>query len=176
MKTPKTLIVCNSIHHGNTLKVAQAMADVFDARILRPEEVDPAGLGDFDLIGLGSGIYFGRAHPAIRQLVLALARPGNAPKCVFLFSTSGIPFLSWLWHRPLKRQLERAGSAIVGEFSCRGWDTVGPLRLLGGINRCHPDLHDLERARRFAYAISLKALRQAPRDDVDVFAGHANDL
>ena len=126
MKTPKTLIVCKSTHHGNTLKVAQAMADVFDARILRPEEVDPAGLGDFDLIGLGSGIYFGRAHPAIRQLVLALARPGNAPKFVFLFSTTGIPFLSWLWHRPLKRQLERAGSAIVGEFSCRGWDTVCP--------------------------------------------------
>ena len=55
-----------------------------------------------------------------------------------------------IYHRPLRRALEKKGFEVVGEFSCRGYDTFGALCLIGGLNRKHPDEQDLLRAERFA--------------------------
>ena len=38
---------------------------------------------------------------------------------------------------------------ILGEFSCKGYDTFGPFKLVGGIAKGHPDERDLENARSF---------------------------
>ena len=50
----KTLIVCVSIHHGNTRRVAEAMANEIGATILTPDEVGPEQLDDYDLVGWGA--------------------------------------------------------------------------------------------------------------------------
>ena len=52
----KTLIICESVHHGNTKKIADAMAAVLNAEIKKPAEIDVGKLGEYDLIGFGSGI------------------------------------------------------------------------------------------------------------------------
>ena len=39
---------------------------------------------------------------------------------------------------------------VVDDFSCRGFNTHGPLKLVGGINKGHPDLKDLKHAEIFA--------------------------
>jgi flavodoxin len=54
----KALIICESVHHGNTKKVAEAFAGVLNATVKKPGEVDPAALAQYDLIGFGSD------HPA----------------------------------------------------------------------------------------------------------------
>jgi flavodoxin len=143
----KTAIVFASRHHANTQRVAEAMARATGADLFDAEAADPQALTRYDLIGFGSGIYFGSPHRALRRLVLDLP-PGT--KSVFVFSTAGLPFLSRLWHCRLKQKLSRKGYRLVGEFSCRGWDTVGPLRLIGGLNRRHPNDDDLNRASLFA--------------------------
>ena len=38
---------------------------------------------------------------------------------------------------------------VLGEFSCKGFDTFGPFKLVGGIAKGHPDEQDLSNARRF---------------------------
>lgn len=38
---------------------------------------------------------------------------------------------------------------MLGEFSCKGYDTFGPFKLIGGIAKGHPDTQDLENARKF---------------------------
>ena len=38
---------------------------------------------------------------------------------------------------------------MLGEFSCKGYDTFGPFKLVGGIAKGHPDERDLENARAF---------------------------
>ena len=38
---------------------------------------------------------------------------------------------------------------IVGEFSCKGFDTFGPFKLIGGISKGHPDKNDLDNAKAF---------------------------
>lgn len=144
-------IVVTSTHHGNTLRVAEAMATVMRAELLTPEQVTADQLSDYDLVGFGSGIYFGRHNPSLRRLVTSSAQ---LPPSAFVFSTAGLPWLWRLFHWPLRHVLEKRGCCVIGEFSCRGWDTVGPLFLMGGINRHHPDDRDLQRATEFANRLS----------------------
>jgi len=150
MGNEKTLIICKSVHHQNTAKVAQAIANVLRAEICEPEDVPYARLDEYDLIGLGSGIYFGRFHSALRRWVCEMPNVPSQGRRVFLFSTSGLSFLWRVWHWPIKSRLQKKGWDVTGEFHCRGFDTVGPLWLMGGINRHHPDDRDLERAASFA--------------------------
>lgn len=69
---------------------------------------------------------------------------------VFLFTTSGLPLLAKVWHWPLKSALMKKGYDVMTEFTCRGFDTWGPLWLTGGLNRKHPDERDIQRAQEFA--------------------------
>ena len=68
----KTLIVCVSVSHGNTRKIASAMADVLGAEVVEPETVNLATLGDYDLVGFGSGIFGMAFHPRLRTFVASL--------------------------------------------------------------------------------------------------------
>lgn len=45
---------------------------------------------------------------------------------------------------------------MLGEFSCKGYDTFGPFKLVGGIAKGHPDERDLENARKFYREIQAR--------------------
>jgi flavodoxin len=149
LMTRPALLLCKSVHHGNTLLVAERIAAVLDAMVVDPDEAE-VPVTDSTLIGIGSGIYFARFHKSIRDWLKRLPENAGRGHQAFLFSTSGLPFLSALYHRPLRRALERKGFEVVGSFSCRGHDTFGPLWILGGLNRKHPSERDFRRAERFA--------------------------
>ena len=151
MATGKTLIICDSVHHGNTRRIAEAMAEEMGATVLTLEEVHPEQLEDYDLVGWGSGIYFARHADSLHLLAKNLPLQ---PRQVFIFSTAGLPFLRSWFHSRLGATLRSRKCTVVGEFSCRGWDTVGPLAWFGGINRHHPNDKDLERARSFARSLA----------------------
>ncbi len=146
-----SLVVCRSIHHGNTRRVAEVMADELDAPVRQPAETTVDDLAAVDLVGFGSGIYFWRHHRSLLQLADGL--PPMPGRQAFLFSTSGIG-PGWLWHRALRRRLRRKGFVIVDEYACRGYDTYGLLSLVGGIHKDRPGRDDLERARRFAAGLA----------------------
>jgi len=150
MGMSRCLLLVKSVHHGNTAKVAQAMAGVLGAQVAAPESVPYTSLADCGLLGMGSGVYGGRLHPALVEWVRGLPDSRVPTTPAFLFSTSGLPFLGAFWHWPLRRLLARKGFRVVAEFACRGFDTWGPLWLAGGLNRDHPDAHDLARATTFA--------------------------
>lgn len=140
-------IVYASIHHSNTRKLAESLSAELSADLFAADDTGQADLTQYDLVGLGSGIYFGRNHSSLLNLVDSWQKP---PRRVFIFSTAGLPFLKGLQHAALRRRLKIKGCEVVAEFSCRGWDTVGPLWFIGGINRKHPDSSDLNRATAFA--------------------------
>lgn len=146
----KTLILCKSVHHQNTALVAHAMARVLQAEIRDPEDTPVDCLSDYDLVGFGSGIYFGRFHAAIRAWIGQLPNKVGNTQMAFLFSTAGLPSLWRLWHRPMKSLLSKKGWNVVAEFHCSGFDTFGPLWLVGGIHRRHPNQQDQEHAAEFA--------------------------
>lgn len=149
----KTAIVCKSIHHGNTLKVTEAMAEELEADIFTPEEVNDDILQQYDLIGFGSGIYNARHHGSLLALVKELEVLSG--KEVFVFYTSGFdkfPVLS-SFETALTEELGEKGAQIKGVFDCRGFQTWGPFRFRGGRNKGHPNEEDLEDARAFARSL-----------------------
>lgn len=119
----KTLIICISMHHGNTEKIAKEIAGVLDAKLSRPGEVDVSNLSEYDLIGFGSGIYFQRHHKALLNLVDKLPEAEN--KKAFIFSTSAVRKMRLFndFDKPLKEKLLEKDFDIIGEFSCRGSNT-----------------------------------------------------
>lgn len=145
-----TLIVSVSMSpHGNTRQVAEAIGEVLGAGVAEPEEVAPADVASYDLLGIGSGIYGMIFHPRLWRFVRSLPKVRDKP--AFLFATSGSPELFW---RPailaLNRLLRSKGYRVVGTFSCRAFDDWGPLRLVGGLNQGRPNDADLIAARAFA--------------------------
>ena len=142
----KKLIIYISIHHGNTEKVAKAMAEVLNAELVKVYDVDITALSKYDLIGFGSGMYSKKPHKDLLSLVDKL--PVLKNKKAFLFYTSGQDKSDS--DSELRDKLLTKGFDIIGAFSCPGWDTWGPLRLFGGIYKGRPNKEDLEKARNFA--------------------------
>ncbi|MBS0204305.1 MAG: flavodoxin family protein [Planctomycetes bacterium] len=151
----RTLIICKSVHHQNTAAIARALATVLHAEVRAPEHVSIDEISNYDIIGFGSGIYFGQFHSALRHWARQLPDEPRSLRRAILFSTSGLSWLWRIWHWPFRRLLRRKGFAVIGEFHCRGFDTVGPLWLLGGLNRHHPDARDLAQATEFARQMNL---------------------
>jgi len=149
MAPMKTLIIYTSVHHQNTEKVAKAIAEELEADYVHTGNAKPETLATYDLIGFGSGIYFMKHHKTLLQFVETL--PPMTQKHAFVFSTSGDGKIKH--HAALKEKLVNRGFTILDEFCCKGWDTVGPLKLFGGINKGRPDEQDLAAARVFAQGL-----------------------
>jgi flavodoxin len=123
---------------------------ILDADLVQVNQVDTNMLERYDLIGFGSGIYFGKHHESLLDFVDKLPVVKN--RKAFIFSTSGlrkIPFVHD-FDKPLRKKLQRKGFDITGEFSCRGLDTYRATKLVGGINKGRPDANDLKQAEDFA--------------------------
>ena len=141
----KTLLIYVSIHHGNTEKIAKEIADVLKAKLAKPQELEINIVAKYELIGFGSGIYHRKHHESLFKLLEKL--PIQKNKKAFIFSTSGT---NKDYNKSLKEKLLEKGFDIVGEFSCKGFDTWGPFKIVGGINRGRPNEQDLKKARKFA--------------------------
>jgi len=145
----KTLIVYESTHHANTEKVAKVIADVLEARLVKPKELDISAVAEYGLLGFGSGIYTGKHHKDLLSIVDKLPRHEN--KRAFIFSTSGSGEKNIANnHKAMKKRLLGKGFTIAGEFSCKGFSDVGPLKLFGGVNKGRPNEDDLSEAEDFA--------------------------
>jgi flavodoxin len=150
----KALIIYVSVHHGNTEKVAEVMASSLGADLLQVKQANAGMLEQYDVIGFGSGVYFGRHHGSLLDFVDKLATMKD--KKAFMFSTSGLRKVP-LFHdfdKPLRKRLQLKGFDIVGEFSCRGLDTYRATKLVGGVNKGRPNAEDLRGAEEFASGLT----------------------
>ncbi|MPM08708.1 hypothetical protein SDC9_55022 [bioreactor metagenome] len=145
----KCIIIYYSFHHANTEKVAAAMAAASGATVTKVDEMNPADLADYELIGFGSGIAYGKHYEKLLKAASGLDLRG---KEAFVFSTSGIG--KEKYNAELRGLLEKAGAKVVGSFACKGFDTVGPFRLIGGVSKGHPSDEEIKRAKRFIKGIA----------------------
>ncbi|MFD1815140.1 flavodoxin family protein [Rhodococcus gannanensis] len=151
----KALIVCTSVSHGNTRKIAEAMGEVLAAPVLTPDQVDPAAVSGHDLVGFGSGIFRMSFHPDLREFVRML--PQQPAGSAFVFSTSGLPEPQFPGYtRALTRLLEERGRTVIDTFSCRAFDTYLPFKVVGGIRKGRPDAGDLRAAQAFAEGLRAR--------------------
>jgi len=73
----QTIVICVSVHHGNTKQIADAIAEVLRAQVCTPDKADAAMLADYELIGFGSGIYYGKHTKAYSILLITSPRSTN---------------------------------------------------------------------------------------------------
>jgi len=160
-KALRSLVVVFSYHHGNTRKIADAVAKVLGAEVKTPREVKPEEIAEYDLIGFGSGIYSAKHHASLLDLVDRL--PKVAGKKAFIFSTYGAPAVAAGGdfvknnHSQLRKKLKAKGYEVSREFACAGWNTNVFLKYFGGLNRGRPNAEDLKNAEMFARKMKEKA-------------------
>jgi len=160
-KAARSLVVVFSYHHGNTKKIAEAVAYVLGAEVRTPHQVTPEEIAGYDLVGFGSGIYSAQHHESLLDLADAL--PLTTGRRVFIFSTYGAPAVAaggdfvWNNHLQLRERLQAKGYTVSGEFGCAGWNTNSFLKYFGGLNKGRPNAEDLKRAEEFARNLKEKA-------------------
>lgn len=153
----RTLIIYNSVHNNNTEKIAKAIAGELEAEIVRPPELNHFDLHDYDLVGLGSGIYRGEHHSSILDLVDKLENIKY--KRFFIFSTRGFENSGENdFHKTLKEKISNKGGNVMAQFSCLGFANFWPLSLIGGKNKGKPNEDNIEKAREFARELRPKVL------------------
>ena len=140
----KAVVCYSSRHHGDPLKVLKAMEPESGLELLDVTAQQPVALEDYDCIGLALGIYAFGFHRAVTEFARQKLPHG---KPVFFVYTYG-GFRGAGSKAPYKSR-PRKNCTILGEFCCRGYDTFGPFRLVGGLAKGHPNAGDLENARSF---------------------------
>ena len=143
----RTAIVYYSAHHGNTRKLAEAVAQGREVTLMDALAVKSADLSGYELIGFASGSYFWKFH----EDVLEFAK-NNLPedRKVFFLSTYGGRSNT----KAIEEVVKGRSAQVVGQFGCKGYDTFGPFKLVGGICKGRPDENDLNSACHFFDGLS----------------------
>ena len=140
----KTVIVVASTHHGNTKKLVEAIAARNDVELVDVVAHAQCDLSGYDRIGIASGVAFGRYYP---QMLKFLENNLPKDKDVFCIHTAGDPREN---HADSAKSIAAERNCrCLGVYFCKSFDTFGPFKLIGGINKRHPDEEDIEQALRF---------------------------
>ena len=145
----KILIVVKSKHNDNTLKIAEAMSEVAPVTITELDNVNNYKLSEYDIVGFGSGIYFGKHDKELLKFVKGVC---DKKAYSFVFSTSGSKNFEKN-NRTLVKLLESKNKVVLGSFGCTGLDKFFIFALGGGLNKGHPDADDFDAAQSFILEI-----------------------
>ena len=140
----KTAIVYYSKHHGNTMKLLDAIAAECEVTLIDVTARPDADLSGYERIGFASGIYYSAFARQVQAFAEAHLPEGRA---VFYLYTHGAPSGNFL--KAMRAIAARKHCREIGEYRCRGFDTFGPFRLGGGIAKGHPDAEEIRAAVAF---------------------------
>lgn len=147
----RCVIIYASSHHMNTAKVVDAVAGASSCIEAIPlEDLDPNVLGDCDIIGFATGIFYGKPDSELLRAIESNAETISGKKA-FCIVTSGRGLESYA--TGFCEILRGQGLDVRGGYQCRGYDTFGPFKLVGGISKGHPDDADIAGAIEFVSSI-----------------------
>lgn len=140
-----TAIVYYSKHHGNTKKLLDAIA-AYDGAVTLIDVAKNAetDLSEFDRICFASGIYFSRFAEQVISFAGAHLPEG---KDIFYIYTHGAPGGDFL--KEMRNIADEKRCREIGVYHCRGYDTFGPFKLVGGIAKRHPSDSEIAGAVEF---------------------------
>lgn len=151
----KTAICYYSRHHGNTLKVLEAIAAEGEVDLIDVTTRQAVRLEEYGCIGFASGIYGFEFQKGVVEFARQYL---PAEKPVFFVYTYG--GAKGTGTKAIAEIAKKKGCLVLGEFGCKGYDTFGPFKLVGGIAKGHPDAQDLENARQFFRKIQKHLLQK----------------
>jgi len=138
-------ILYHSEHHGNTKKLLDAISKAYAVDLIDVSKAVGSDLSHYKAIGFASGVYMSSLHPSLFDL-LDHWKPQNCRKAFVLY-TSGSGNKKYA--DSFIDKLTAQGLEVLGVYHCRGYDTFGPFKIIGGIAKGHPDEDDIAGALRF---------------------------
>lgn len=132
-------LIYASRHHGNTKKIVDAVEAECDITSFDADKGDIPNLAECEFIGFASGIDFGKMYEPVVEAANMVLTKGQK---VFALFTSGGGSVE-KYANQIKEIAEKNGCEFIGFYGCKGFDTYGPFKLVGGINKGHPDKTDL---------------------------------
>ena len=140
----KTVIVYASTHHGNTRKLVEAISAQYEIAMINTNEVQTADLSEYELIGFASGIDFGKFYESVEQFL-----QNNLPehKAVFFLYTCARDDKDFT--HSMRTEALKRNAVLLGEYGCRGYNTYGAWKVIGGMNKHHPTKKELDGAVKF---------------------------
>lgn len=145
----KTVIVYDSAHHGNTKKLLDAIAKQGDVTLIQASGGRQTDLSEYDLIGFASGIYYQKFNHSVVQFAEKYL-PENQK--VFFIYTCGMKRKRYT--DGINQVAASKSAQVLGAYGCRGFDTFGPFKLIGGIAKGRPNEEDIAGAVKFFAEIS----------------------
>lgn len=145
-------IVFCSVHHGNTRKLLDAVAAECSVDLFSPEEAAKTDLSRYHAVGFASGIYMSKMHHSLFEF---LAGNPALPQKVFVLYTCGSGRKTC--GDSLAALLREKGHEVCGIYTCKGFDTYGPFKLVGGIAKGHPTPEEIEAGVRFVKEVGERA-------------------
>lgn len=137
----KTIIIYESTHHGNTKKLVDAVGQRYGIQTVAVKETAGVDLKAYDRIGIASGVAFGKFYEAAERFAEELLPEG---KEVFFLYTCGND--NGKYADSVSTKARAKGCRVLGVYGCRGFDTFGPFKLIGGIAKGHPTQSEIDGA------------------------------
>lgn len=134
------------------MKIAEAMSEVAPATVIDLDYAKFYKLSEYDIVGFGSGIYYGKHAKELFDFIKPLC---NKNKYCFVFSTSGSKNYEKN-NRALIKLLESKNKTVLGSFGCQGLDKFFIFGLFGGMNKGRPNTEDFDAAQEFITEIIKK--------------------
>ncbi|MCM8787089.1 MAG: hypothetical protein NC935_03445 [Candidatus Omnitrophica bacterium] len=145
----RSIVVYDSFS-GNTKKIAEAIASVYNCDIKKVDEA-PLDLKNYDILILGTLNI--RAHPSDK--IINYINNLTVPKYFSLFVTFGMPIWGQISSifclRKMRKLFEAKGSKFIKSFICPGF------HIKYKTYKGRPSCKDLEAAKRFATKIYLRS-------------------
>ncbi len=141
----KSAIIYVSVHHKNTKKIVECIANELNADVFDLNDAKEMNVDEYDVIGFGSGVYFSNINKSLDYFIDEFK---SVPKDTFIILTSGTK--SNKYENILSEKLTQKGFHVLGSFHCKGYDTNGIWKYIGGIAKNHPNKKDIKNAINFA--------------------------
>lgn len=136
-------IVYSSTHHGNTEKVLYKIKEKYPETVLiKAVDFNPDDFKRYDTVGFASGIFYFKFAKSVDTL-FEQALAGSVQKLFFIYTAGAV---NAGFEKTLRKRTEQNGKICLGIFGCKGFDTFGPLKLIGGLNKGRPNENDFKNA------------------------------
>lgn len=143
-----SVIIYESRHHGNTKKVCDRIACKCGVKLVEAENVtDNFEWQDYGIIGFASGIAYKKFYENVNRA----AEMMPAGKKVFFVYTCAKNNRDF--SKDIQNTVLQKGCECLGSYGCKGFNTYGPLKLIGGMNRQNPTEEELQNAVEFVKKI-----------------------
>lgn len=121
--------------------IKAAFPDVKTVDILKSQIED---LREYDRIGIASGIYYGKFQ---KEMLEYLEEKLPERKQIFAIFTCGRK--TKVYTKDIKALAEKRNCEYLGDYGCCGYDTFGPFKAVGGIQKGHPTEEEKQEAVTF---------------------------